>query len=192
MSKYHKNYELLRTTSRVDSDGTGAPGPSYEQLAPLGYTRLRILSCLGGDWPKLPQYLKLGPGEDVFQAFRGFVARMIQICATDEDRTTRALIGAARLLVGELAGANEVIDHLPAMAVKLDHGAGYCLLVPTQALQTALPLPASLREAPRWLAGSSEQEALRAWIEQHESHLVWEETRGEYSFAENDSRSNFC
>ena len=82
-----------------------------QQFAPLGHTRLRIVSCLGGDMPSLPQYLKLAPGQTAFEAFREFVARMTQICSADRDPATRAVIGAARLLVGDLAGASEILEH---------------------------------------------------------------------------------
>jgi hypothetical protein len=160
-----------------------------QQFAPLGYTRLRIVSCLGGDMPSLPQYLQLGASANVFQAFQRFVDRMVQTCADAQDSATRALIGAARLMSGELAGAGEILEHLPATAAKLDHGAGYCLVVPAQALQAALPLPASLRQAPSVLAGSSEQAALRGWLEQQESCLVWEEIRGEYRIANAETPS---
>lgn len=157
-----------------------------KRLASLGYTRRRMISCLGGDMPSLPQYLKLRTDEDAFQAFRGFVERMIQRCQTDEDQLTRALIGAARLLIGDLAGADEVLDHLPVTRVKLDHGAGYCLVVPTQTLQTVLPLPPALRDA-QLVAGSREQAALHSWLEQHRSNLVWDEMSGQYQFANTDS-----
>lgn len=154
-----------------------------QQFAPLGHTRLRIVSCLGGDLPGLPQYLTLGPGEDVYEAFRGFVARMIATCASDRQPSTRGLIGAARLLVGELDGAEEILEHLPPTAIELDHGAGYCLALPVHALQAALPLPERLRRAPNVVAGSGEQAELRAWLERHESSLVWDEARGAYSLA---------
>jgi len=153
-----------------------------KQLDSLGYPRLRLFRCLGGDRPRLPQYLELAPGEDALLAFQRFVEDMIQRCRADEDRVTRALIGAARLLVGELAGADEILDHLPAARIELDHGAGYCLIVPMQALQTALPLPPDLRNA--WLvAGSDEQAALRRWLGRHRSRLVWERTSGQYELA---------
>jgi hypothetical protein len=160
-----------------------------KQFAPLGYTRLRIVSCLGGDMPSLPQYVKLGAGEDVFEAFRRFVSSMVQSCAADRDQLTRSLIGAARLLVGELAGADEVLDHLPSTAPTLDHGAGYCLVVPTRSLQAALPLPESLRHAPSVLAESAEQASLRGWLEEQRSRLVWEETLGQYRIANTETPS---
>lgn len=151
-----------------------------QQLAPLGHMRLRIVGCLGGDMPSLPQYLKLAPGETAFAAFRRFVARMAQSCSADRDPATRGLIGAARLLVGDLAGADEILEHLPPTAVTLDQGAGYCGVLPARALQAALPLPESLRQAPSVLGGSREQVELRAWLERHASSLVWEEARGAY------------
>jgi hypothetical protein len=152
-------------------------------LEPLGRTRWRILGCLGGDIPSFPQYLAVAPGEDVFRAFRSFVQRMIQASAGVDEQPTRALIGAARLFTGDIAGADEILDHLPATPAKLDHGAGYCLVVPTEALQVALPLPASLRIKSCLLAESAEQAALRGWLEQQRSRLVWEETRAEYHIA---------
>lgn len=154
-----------------------------QQLARLGTTRLRIVSCLGGDLPGLPQHLTLDAGEDAYEAFRRFVARMIETCAAERQPSTRALIGAARLLVGDLDGAEEILEHLPPAPVKLDHGAGYCLTLPVHALQAALPLPDSLRWAPNVLAASSEQAELRAWLERHEGSLVWDEPRGAYSVA---------
>lgn len=151
------------------------------RLAPLGLQRLRIASCLGGDMPRLPQYFDPAPGEDVFAAFRAFVERVAQAAQAAPDALTRSLIGAARLLTGELAGADEVLDHLPAQPYPRDHGAGYCLVAPAQALAAALPaLPAGLGDATRWLAGSSEQRALRAWLERHRARLRWDEARAIY------------
>jgi hypothetical protein len=158
-----------------------------KRLEPLGYTRLRILGCLWGDVPSFPQYLELAPGDDVFRAFEAFVQRMIQLSAESDEPPTRALIGAARLLVGDVAGAHEVLDHLPATPVRLDQGAGYCMLVPTLAMLAALPLPENLRDRARWLAGSSEEADLRAWLGQHHGRLVWDEAAGRYSIAKDDT-----
>jgi hypothetical protein len=151
-----------------------------ERLAPLGVSRLGISSCLGADSPSLPQYFAPQPHEDVFAAFRGFVEQMARRCERAEDALTRSLIGAARLLTGDLSGADAIVDHLPAESIKLDHGAGYCLVAPRFALSTALPLPPGLKDTSRWLAGSAEQAALRAWIGQHASQLVWDEPRAVY------------
>jgi hypothetical protein len=152
-----------------------------ERLAPLGLQRLRISTCLGGGTPGLPQYFAPEPHEDVFAAFRRFVERSVCLCESASDPITRSLIGAARLLAGDVSGADEVVAHLPATPFQLDHGAGYCLMAPQQALRAALPqLPATLLDTSRWLAGSTEQAALRGWLEQHAGRLVWDEVRAVY------------
>jgi hypothetical protein len=152
-----------------------------ERLAPLGSQRLRISSCLGGDMPRLPQYFDPGPGENVFVAFRAFIEGMLQRTLTATDGLTRSLIGAGRLLTGDLSGADEIIAHLPPKPYARDHGAGYCLVAPAQALAAALPsLPRELGATARWLAGSSEQSALREWLERHQAKLLWDEARAIY------------
>lgn len=152
-----------------------------QRLAPLGSQRLRISSCLGGDMPRLPQYFDPSPGEDVFAAFRAFIQGMVQRTQTATDGLTRSLIGAGRLLTGDIAGAGEIVAHLPPQPYARDHGAGYCLVAAAQALAAALPsLPQELRDTERWLAGSSEQSALREWLERHQSNLLWDEARAIY------------
>jgi hypothetical protein len=47
----------------------------------------------------------------------------------------------------------------------------------------SLPLLANLPESARWHARSSEQAALRAWLEKHRSRLVWDEARSQYQIA---------
>ena len=156
-----------------------------QRLAPLGLQRLRITSCLGGDVPRLPQYFDPGPGEDVFTAFRAFVERMRLSTQAATDASTRSLIGAARLLAGDLSGADEVIAHLPLQPPARDHGAGYCLVAPAQALAAVLPaLPPELRDTTRWLAGSNAQGALREWLERHRAELLWDEARAIYRSSE--------
>lgn len=161
-----------------------SPRELARRLAPLGPQRLRLLSCMGGDQPHLPQYVDLGPGEDALLAFRKFVERMVRTCAGATDRTTLALVAAGQLLTGELSAAGLIIESLPAAPVTLDHGAGHCALAAAAALQTALPLPPALRHSSRWLSGSSEQAALRAWLERHGPELVWDEVAGVYRFDE--------
>jgi len=106
---------------------------------------------------------------------------MVRLCADATDPTTRALVGAARLLTGDLSGAGTIVENLPVTPVKLDHGMGYCLTASQSSLRVALPqLPTSLQDTSRWLAGSAEQAALRTWLEQQASQLVWDEPRGVY------------
>jgi hypothetical protein len=92
------------------------------------------------------------------------------------------LLAAGRFLTGDLAAANMVLDHLPAHAIEVDHGAGICLVMPLYALSTALPLPANLKETKRWVQDSPEQAALRTWLAENRERLQWNESDGRYHF----------
>lgn len=150
------------------------------RLSPLGLQRLRVLDCLGGNRPRAPGYFDPPADVDVFTAFSGYIARWSQECATDAYPLTISLLAAGRLLCGDLAAADVILDNLPAAPIGLDHGAGVCLVTPFYALNTALPWPAELRDSRRWLAGSAEQEALRAWLAAHRDKLCWDEPAGVY------------
>jgi alpha-D-ribose 1-methylphosphonate 5-triphosphate synthase subunit PhnH len=148
----------------------------------LGYQRLRLLSCLDGSrsWTRFEP----GPDEDVMMAFREWTARIVREhagTAGPSPDVTLALLGAARLLSGDLSGADTILENLPEQPYLLDHGAGYCLVQPLHALSTALPLPPHLKDVGRWLASSAEQAALRVWLAQHRGELVWDEPRGVYT-----------
>jgi hypothetical protein len=145
------------------------------RFAPLGLQRLRILGCIGGQSPFDP------PADaNVFDAFRSHMGELSKRLATETDWLTVSLLAAGRFLSGDLAAANLILDYLPTRAVELDHGAGICLVMPLYALATALPLPANLQETKRWVRGSPEQTALRAWLAEHRDKLQWIETEGVY------------
>jgi hypothetical protein len=108
------------------------------------------------------------------------VARLSQQCADASDPITISLIAAARFLCGDIAAADVILDHLPVEAFKPDHGAGICLVAPLYALSATLPLPAQLKDMNRWLAGSAEQAALRAWPAEHRGKLRWVEAKAIY------------
>ena len=148
----------------------------------LGYQRLRLLSCLDGSRSWAP--FEPGPDEDVMMAFSEWTARIVREyagTAGPSPDVTLALLGAARLLSGDLSGADIILENLPEQPYQLDHGAGYCLIQPLHALLTALPLPPHLQDVGCWLAGSTEQAALRAWLTQHGDELAWDEPRGVYT-----------
>jgi hypothetical protein len=148
----------------------------------LGYQRIRLLSCLGGSRSRTP--FEPGPDEDVMMAFREWTARIVREhagTAGPSPDVTLALLGAARLLSGDLSGADTILENLPEQPYLLDHGAGYCLVQPLHALSTALPLPPHLKAVGRWLAGSADQAALRVWLAQHRGELAWDEPRGVYT-----------
>jgi hypothetical protein len=91
-----------------------------ERLAPLGWQRLRLLSCLDAGRPWLPGYVDPTQGDDVFAVFRAVVENAVRTTQTATDRLTRSLVGAGRLLTGDLSGALEIVDHLPAEYPVLD------------------------------------------------------------------------
>jgi hypothetical protein len=121
------------------------------------------------------------PPEDmsIFDAFRMFIAERSRPL-TEDTPLGISLVAAGRLLIGELAAAGLIIDHLPDEPFVLDHGAGWCCLVPVQVMKNALPLPPELRDTSRWLQGSIEQAALRAWLADHRDRLRWIESEAVY------------
>jgi hypothetical protein len=151
-------------------------------LSPLGFQRLRLLECLGGNNPRAPGHFVLEGDVDVFGAFRRYLHRLSQEWRAESDSLTVSLLAAARLLTGDLSSAGMILDHLPVKATKLDHGAGFCLVTPLHALSAALPLPRELADTTRWLAGSPEQGAIRAWVGEHGEDLRWVEADGVYRF----------
>ena len=152
-----------------------------EHLKPLGRNRLRIFSCLGGDVRQLPQYTVIGPDEDVFDAFRAFVQKLAGKWASAAlDPLTKSLLATGRLLIGDLTGADDILDALPPVPFDRDHGMGQCLVAPAETLATVLPLPAASTRAAEWCAGSAEQMAAKAWLAANRARLEWREREGDY------------
>jgi hypothetical protein len=149
-------------------------------LEQLGFQRLRILSCLGGDLPHSKAYFDPDPAVNIFTSFRLYTERLSREWSQETDRSTVALLAAGRLLAGEISAADLILENLPAHRVRLDQGAGICMLAPFQALSAALPLPSVLRDSSQWLAGSDQQALLRGWLSEHRSQLRWEEFQGVY------------
>jgi hypothetical protein len=177
----------MRSEPFRNGENAVAVGAKQESKLPkhhevLGYQRLRLLSCLRG-WRGSSRF-EPGPDEDVMIAFREWAVRIVREYAGTAGPSpdiTLALLGAARLLSGDLCGADVILENLPEQPYQLDHGAGYCLTQPLHALATALPLPLHLQDVRRWLAGSTEQAALRAWLAQHRDELAWDEAGAVYT-----------
>lgn len=150
------------------------------RLAPLGYQRLRLLDCLGGHDRRAPAYFDPPPDSDIFSAFAAHVQHLFAQWAGEAEPLAISLLAAGRLMTGDIAAARSIVDHLPVKAFELDHGAGYCVTAPLDALNATLPLPEHLRDTKRWVAGSPEQERLRAWLDGHEHRLHWLEEGGVY------------
>jgi hypothetical protein len=157
----------------------------FEHLEPLGSQRLRLVSCL--DFSRWSVHFEPRPDEDIFAAFRDWTRKVASAYGDETgpgSEVLRALVGASRLLTGDIGGAELILENLPQKPFELDHGAGYCLVLPMHILCSALPLPGpDLQNTSRWLAGSAEQTALRTWLQQHQAQLVWDEPRGVYTLA---------
>ena len=152
----------------------------FTRLSPLGLQRIRVLDCLGGNNTRAPGYLELPADADIFKVFADYVAQVSRLCAGHAAPLTISLLAAGRLLTGDLAAADVILDHLPDEAFKLDHGAGICVVTPLYVLSVVLPLPAELRNTDCWVAGSADQAALRAWLARHRHELRWIEAEGLY------------
>jgi hypothetical protein len=150
------------------------------RLRSLGRRRVEVFECLGGNFRSQPSYFALPADTDIFAAFRAFIAHVTQLYASDTNPLTISLLAAARLLTGDLAAADVILDHLPPDDFKLDHGAGRCLMVPLYTLSATLPLPTDMKRTDRWLAYAHEPAALRAWLAEHREKLRWVEVQGVY------------
>jgi hypothetical protein len=153
------------------------------RLSPIGRQRLRVLDCLGGNFRFAPGYFSPLPGVDIHEAFARHVVDLSARWAGETDRLTITLLAAARLLIGDKSAARTIVDRLPPAPPRLDHGAGFCLIAAQQVLAAVLPLPAELADIQRWLAGSPEQGALRAWVDQHQDRLLWDQDAAVYKLA---------
>jgi hypothetical protein len=158
---------------------------SSELEARLGTLRLRIVSCLGGDqrWSSHAAAWTAATraASDPFAAFRMFAEHVRQACLSATDPRVLSLVAAARLLAGNVDAAEGIVDHFPEHPPRTDHGAGFCLTAPSQALLHALPLPSDLRDTERWRAGSPEQARLRAWLRANRATLAWHPVEGKYT-----------
>ncbi len=163
--------------SALDNDRT-------TRLSPLGSQRLRLLDCLGGNTRFAPSYFSPPAGVDVVEAFASYVAELSARWASETDPLAMSLLAAARLLTGDASAARVIVNRLPPTYPKLDHGAGFCLTVPQQALTATLPLPPELADTKRWLADSPEQSALRSWLDQYEKQLLWDRSAVVYRLSD--------
>jgi hypothetical protein len=153
------------------------------KLLPLGFLRWLVLDCLGGNTPKSPSYFDTATDIDIFTAFRDHVMRFSQPWQSEStDPWAVSLMAASRLLCGELAAADLILDHLPEQPFKHDQSIRYCPVLPTRVMAAVLPLPQSLKDdcSRRWLAGSPVRTEIRAWLDAHRDTLRWDEAEGVY------------
>jgi hypothetical protein len=151
-----------------------------EAMEPLGIQRLRVLDSLYGNMPFYGHYFRPDAEPTVFGSFRSYISEAIPRWSSESDPVYVSNIAAGRLLIGDLGGADTIIDLLPVEPYKLDNGAGRGLLAAVYALCNVLPLPPELRDTDRWTSGSEQQAALRDWLARHRDRLRWREAEGDY------------
>jgi len=157
-----------------------------ERLRPLGFLRIRSLGCTGGGYKLSPAYFYPPEDIDIFTAYRNYAVRIWEEFHTQSHGYGLSLLALARLLSGDLDAADVIIDNLPAEPYRIDHGAGYCVVLPQNGTAAILPLPKTLKEFPgeTWLAGSQVQADVRAWLNEHRDKLRWDEKECLYRLAE--------
>lgn len=111
--------------------------------------------------------------QNIYDLYESYAMRIYPQLQKEEDRYSRSMAGALKLTIGDLSGAEWVLDNLPPKRVDLDHGAGRALLVPAGAILHFLPLP---EDFPDWLdliAGSEAEARVRTWLVEHRDRLEW-------------------
>jgi len=140
-------------------------------MRPLGATRCRVLSCLGADNPKLATFFNPTPERSIEEALQTYLATLHD---TVKDPYVTRIAAAGLLTFGELSYTEEILLQLPQAPIQLDHGAGWCPLLPYSIVAELLPLPGEFADSRKWTAGSSLETALLQWFRSHREHLVWD------------------
>jgi hypothetical protein len=149
-------------------------------LDPLGFARLRVLDCLGGNDRHAVSYFAPDTDRELFLEFRRHIERLNEQWAAETDSLTRNLLAAGRLVIGDIGAVFDILDHAPSHEIKLDHGAGACTVVPFTTIVVVFPMPNELSDSRKWQSGSLTLEAVRNWLRQHRDRLRWSEADGVY------------
>jgi len=160
-----------------------------DHIVLLGDLRLSMLSALGCDNPRMSQFFDPPPSISIFDAYREHIERLSRDwagCGWADDPLARRLLGAGRLLYGDLAGADEILNNLPAEPTERPFGARFVPLLPQRMLRWALPLPREkycLNWPDRLCENSPEQAEFRRWLGYHRERIIWQEIEGFYLLA---------
>ncbi len=174
------NLSGQETCAKGDGMSRHASEPATD-LDRLGYHRLRLLSCVTPVGPGAKPFSP-NPGEDIFAAYRVYAQQIAEAWQAEDDLdpVSRSLIAALQLLAGKIDAAGDILNALPAAPVTLDHGAGYCLKVPFEALAAVLPLPQELADSEIWVCGSDIERSLCDWLATHRDRLAWDDQAATY------------
>jgi len=154
----------------------------FARMQPLGWYRGQVLACTLSDNPWLPNYFDPPEGADLNAAFREHLERLWARWlpeATGPQFNGMAVVAAGLLSYGRLEMADYILGQLPPQPVR----GGYCNSLAVRLAKVLLPLPAELRECGTWVEGSPEAEAVRRWLAEHRSRLVWDPSAERFRFS---------
>jgi len=141
-------------------------------MHPLGTLRCRILVCMGADNPRSAAFFDPPADQSISKCLYQHLLRLHQTFA--DDPYSRIFVAAGLLSFGNLAVANEILHYLPRSPIVMDQAAGWCPLVPYEALATLLPVPEQYRNVKRWIEGSAESAAVERWLVEQGERLRWD------------------
>jgi len=141
-------------------------------MQPLGTLRMRLLACLQADNPKLATFFDPPADCPVFECLREHWARLYK--KFSDDPYSRIFVAAGLLTFGDLRYVDDILNNLPRNPVVIDHGAGWCALVPYETVAAVLPIPKEHRNVRGWIQGSADASAVAQWLNENRSRLLWD------------------
>jgi hypothetical protein len=141
----------------------------------LGQLRCRVLACMFADNPRTLTHFDPPRSADLGEALRTHLQKWFS--ATEVSDDARLIIAAGLLTFGSLEAAGFILERLPTEQVTLDHGAGWCSLLPYEAAAALLPIPQAIRNSRKWVEGTPEAQELRRWFAANRSLLAWDPAR---------------
>lgn len=150
------------------------PQTYWERMHPLGDLRCRILACMFADNPKVPAYFNPATDVPLKVALQQHLHRLLSEFGSDTE--SRLIFAAGLLTFGRLTMADVILQQLPDERIVLDHGAGWCRVLPYRVVATLLPVPEELSDPAQWIEGTPQAHALRSWFAGHKGHWRWDDT----------------
>jgi hypothetical protein len=154
------------------------PSPFWIRTQSLGTLRLRLLACLQADDPRVDTFFDPPADRPVLDCLREHWARLYEKFA--DDPYSQIFVAAGLLTFGDLRCADDILNYLPRTPVVIDHGAGWCALVPYETVAAVLPIPKEHRNVRAWVQGSADASAVAQWLNENRSRLLWDSSREQF------------
>lgn len=148
------------------------PSPFWIRMQPVGTLRLRLLACLQADNPTLATFFDPPADRPILECLHEHWGKLYE--KFSDDPYSRIFVAAGLLTFGDLRCVDDILNYLPSSPVVLDHGAGWCALVPYETVAAVLPIPQEQRNVRAWVQGSATASALGQWLNENRSRLQWD------------------